>query len=211
MRSVTAARAGLILAAILLLWGAPARGAPDQDAATTEQATPQATAPGGSQPQGGPVRGLSALEIDKFLVDWPRFVTWAREHGVEFDRPEAPDALFEEILEREAAAFIKSMGWEPDRFNHVLERITALLSGLAMAENRDRIRSAHRAERIEIENNPDLTESERSQRLQALDQSWARMEEFAAELEKAGPRELELIRTNREKLMKLIKKTYRGR
>ena len=169
-----------------------------------------AAAPVAAAAQEGPRRPLSALELDKFMVDWPRFVAWAREHGVEFDRPDAPDAIFEEILEREAAGFIKSMGWETARFNYVLERISALLSGLMMADQRERIEAAHKAERIDIENNPDLTESERAQQLQTLDQSWKRMEEFGAELERTDPGELELIRTNREKLMELIKKVYKG-
>ena len=155
-------------------------------------------------------RPVSALELDRFMVDWPRFVNWAREHGEEFDRPEAPDTIFEELLGLRATEFIKSMGWEKNRFSQVLERITAVLSGLNMRAHRDKIKAAHGAERIEIENNPNLTESDRSGRLAALEESWNQLEKYEALLGEADPGEVELIRINQEKLMEILKKVYQG-
>ena len=116
----------------------------------------------------------------------------------------------EELLERKSAEFIRSMGWRADRFGFVLERITALLSGLEMREKKDRIKSAHEAERIEIENNPDLTGSDRAERLKAIEESWARLLKSEQDLKTADPEEVELIGENRERLMKTLKQAYKG-
>ena len=156
----------------------------------------------------GSPQPFTAPELDKFTADWPRFVTWAREHGEDFDRPQARDSIFEELLGRRATEFITSMGWDTDRFGYVLERVTALLAGLNMEEHRDKIKAAHEAERIEIENNPNLTAADRAERLAELEESWAQMEKYQALLKEASPQEMELIRARKDNLMNIIKKTY---
>ena len=156
----------------------------------------------------GDPQPFTAPELDKFTADWPKFVTWAREHGEDFDRPQARDSIFEELLGRRATEFIASLGWETDRFGYVLERVTALLAGLNMEEHRDKIKAAHEAERIEIENNPNLTAADRAERLAGLEESWTQMEKYQALLKEAAPQEMELIRANKDKLMKILKKTY---
>jgi len=61
-----------------------------------------------------PERPFSGQELDKFIVDWPRFVRWARQHGEEFDQARAPDRMFEELFSRQAILprMKKSAAWK---------------------------------------------------------------------------------------------------
>lgn len=152
---------------------------------------------------------ISPQELDKFLVDWPRLIDFSRERGEEFRSPAAKSEGFDDIFTRQATDFIRAMGWNPARFNYVLERISSLLAGLEMRDRGAKVRAVLRAERIEAENNPDLSRDQRLDRLAELAAHERSLAENLALLEKAAPVEVNLIEANRHRIMKALKSLYR--
>ena len=157
-----------------------------------------------------PPRPFSALELDKFIIDWPRFVGWAKDRGEDFDRPDSQDQVFEELFGRQASARIREMGWVPRRFSYLLNRVTTALIGLKMEEQGQDVVRAVEAEKIEIEHNPDLGEGEKRRRLEELERTVAEMEESRRRLKEINPQELKLVREHRERLIKAFSSAYRG-
>jgi len=157
-----------------------------------------------------PPRPFSALELDKFIVDWPRFVGWARERGEDFDRPTSQDEVFEELFSRQASKYILEMGWRPERFGYLLNRVTTALAGMKMEDQAEAVARVVEAERIEIEHNPDLSEGEKRSRLDQLERTVAEMEAYRLRLKEMNPREVELVREHRERLMKAISSAFKG-
>ncbi len=62
---------------------------------------------------------FTASELDRFLDDWPQFAAWAQERGEAVDSVSDPSAFMRALAGMEADSFLRSRGWEPERFFYV--------------------------------------------------------------------------------------------
>ena len=77
-----------------------------------------AAAPAGPKP-------MAQAELDKFLADLPAFAKWMEGDGQALARQEKPAQGQAARLTAEARRRFREMGWEPERFFHLLDRVTA--------------------------------------------------------------------------------------
>lgn len=62
---------------------------------------------------------FTASELDRFLEDWPAFTVWAQERGEALDSISDPSALMGALAGIQADSYLRSRGWEPERFFYV--------------------------------------------------------------------------------------------
>jgi len=102
---------------------------------------------------------LSAAELDRFMADYPAYRDWIRENVV------SSEADYSAPI----AAHLKSIGWENDRYFHVLSAVTARLAELSGQQGMDEALKQMRADRDRLKDNPNLPPADKEALLAEID------------------------------------------
>ncbi len=146
---------------------------------------------------------FTASELDRFLEDWPRFAAWAEERGEALDSVSDPSAFMRALAGMEADSFLRSRGWEPERFFYVAGHTwMALLTVEAEAQAPEMTADIDEAIE-EIRRNPRMSAAQKEPAIRQLEEIKAMLLEldsfFAVPAE-----ELELVRARHERVREAL-------
>ncbi len=142
-------------------------------------------------------------ELDKFLGDWVPFAAWAAERGEAMHSVSDPSAFMRARTGMEADSFLRSRGWEPERFFYVAGHTwMALLTVEAEAQAPGM--TAEIDEAIEeIRRNPRMSAAQKAPAIRQLEEIKAMLLEldsfFAVPAE-----ELELVRARHDRVREAL-------
>ncbi len=104
---------------------------------------------------------FTARELDKFLDDWPRFVQWAEERGRSLDALSGPAAIFSVLPGYDGGAFLRGLGWEPERFYYVSAHAWMALLVIETREKAPEMIAGIEMAIASIRDNPRLTAAQK--------------------------------------------------
>lgn len=172
----------LILSLALL---ATACGDKAEDEAATESQAPlqdQAV-------PGDPV--ISQQELDRFMADYPTYITWAQSQG-------AQQPPIEEI-----EAYVRDLGWDSERFGYVLNQVVIGAMALQLEDQMQEIKDQTeqiKAQRDQLMASANLTEDQKSQMQAQVEQILQSREQMIQAVEAVPDENVALVAANIDKL-----------
>jgi hypothetical protein len=142
-------------------------------------------------------------ELTKFMADWPAFSQWAESTGQKYDPTAAPAPGTN--YGSELQEYLTGRGWKTERFFYVLSRVAYGLSAMQTQQTVPEVVSQLQAQKDQIMANPDIPESQKQALISQLDQSIQQMGGIPQQYDEIHPSELELIKSNKDALMTILK------
>ena len=156
---------------------------------------------GAAAQEGREEKPFTPTEFNKFMDDWPAFVTWAEARGEHYQNLDAPGAGTR--FSNDMASFLGRKGWQPERFFYVLSHVTYGMMAL-QTQQVPEIASRLKEQMAAIEKDPNIPEPQKqmllSQMTQSLDQT-TKLQLYGKDL---PHQEMELIKSNRDKLLAVM-------
>jgi hypothetical protein len=132
-------------------------------------------------------------ELSRFMSDYPGFASWLEEAGETYGAMDDPSAIQSMAFSENIQSYLSSLGWEPERFFYILSHVGAGLSAVLM----EQAGVDMAAQMAAMQNNPNLTEEQKQQMMEAVEQSQNMDSDLPAE-------EIDLIRDNKDDLMTMM-------
>ena len=145
---------------------------------------------------------FSMKELNRFIGDYPEFISLMREKGEDIEALNQPDAYKSQEMMRLYKEFADKKGWDLMRFGYMMSHVGSGYAVVRMEEQQPQIQQQMEQAKQAIMSNPGWTDEMKQQMLAQMQQGMMQTQ-AVSEQNQIPDSEMSMIRQNKDKLLQM--------